>query len=212
MKKSINLTSTGFITQVQQSGTPAVPAAGEIALYPKIDGNYYRLNSSGIETNMASATVAGQLPGTTTNDSASAGNVGELVEVIYGNTGTGNNQGLNFAGVVSITLTAGEWDIYGAAVYAGGSTISDVVCMVSNLSAAAAYARFTGGTFSDSLLNHEASVASFAAGFYGVANVGPQGVKIPNGSTVTYTTYVMCGGGSGGNTSIYGSIKARRVR
>ena len=66
----------------------------------------------------------GQLPGTTTNDNASAGNDGEYV---VSNIGTGSAVGLTStisANVTSISLTAGDWDVRGfVAGNVGGGTI-----------------------------------------------------------------------------------------
>jgi len=62
----------------------------------------------------------GQLPGTATNDNASAGNVGELV------TNTGSGIGLTSAqtsNVTSVSLTAGDWDVSATVAFGpGGST------------------------------------------------------------------------------------------
>lgn len=60
----------------------------------------------------------GQVPGTATNDSASVGNIGEIVASIGSTaltTGTPASQ-------VSISLTAGDWDVFGAVSFAGGAT------------------------------------------------------------------------------------------
>jgi hypothetical protein len=68
--------------------------------------------------------TVGQLPGTATNDNASAGNVGE-----YGSTTTNVSPGVTFTttgvpvNVVSVSLAAGDYDVWGVAVYVpGGST------------------------------------------------------------------------------------------
>lgn len=57
--------------------------------------------------------VPGQLPGTTTNDAASAGNVGQYI------TGTGTTVSISSstaADITSVSLTAGDWDV-SCAVY-----------------------------------------------------------------------------------------------
>lgn len=35
--------------------TPATPAAGTVIIYPKADGNFYQLDDTGLETNLAAA-------------------------------------------------------------------------------------------------------------------------------------------------------------
>jgi len=43
--------------QFMRSSTPANPSAGSLKLYPKTDGNYYKLNSAGVETLVGGATT-----------------------------------------------------------------------------------------------------------------------------------------------------------
>ena len=54
--------------------------------------------------------LPGQITGTSTNDSASAGTVGEYVEAVQGTatSPSGNNQ---YTDLTSISLTAGDWDV-----------------------------------------------------------------------------------------------------
>lgn len=63
------------------------------------------------QTNQSALTVnKGQLPGTATNDSAAAGNVGEFQ--------TNSASGVSFTSgsafnITSLSLTAGDWDVWG---------------------------------------------------------------------------------------------------
>lgn len=65
--------------------------------------------------------VPGQIAGSTTNDSALAGNVGEIV------SNSASTQSLATgipSNITNITLSAGDWDIWGSAAFNGtGSTI-----------------------------------------------------------------------------------------
>lgn len=79
----------------------------------------------------------GQYPGTTTNDNAAAGHVGEYISstVLIGaavglTTATAAN-------VTSISLTAGDWNVWGnvATAVAGGTTTSSVYGWISSTSA-----------------------------------------------------------------------------
>jgi hypothetical protein len=74
----------------------------------------YTLNTPGI--NFVSSTIG--IIGTTTNDSANAGSVGEYVtaEVTAGSGGTALTSTVT-SGFVSVSLTAGDWDIWGNAVF-----------------------------------------------------------------------------------------------
>jgi hypothetical protein len=57
--------------------------------------------------------TAGQLPGTATNDNASAGNVGEYIESLKTTSTTGSTTlGTYTDAGVSIALTAGDWSIF----------------------------------------------------------------------------------------------------
>jgi hypothetical protein len=64
----------------------------------------------------------GQIPGTTTNDDAAAGNVGEFVE---GDLSFANRLTLTTTvakTIKSIPLTAGDWDVEGMVFFNGGGT------------------------------------------------------------------------------------------
>lgn len=79
-----------------------------------------QLNCSGGPLNC----TPGQIPGTATNDSAAAGFVGEYITA---NLGTGSAVSLasgSASPIISIILTAGDWDVEGIAVYTAASTTS----------------------------------------------------------------------------------------
>lgn len=72
------------------------------------------------------ATTPGQLSGTTTNDNATAGNVGQYIEALQttatnlGGTGVYTDMG-------SLALTAGDWDVSMNATFsANGATVTTV--------------------------------------------------------------------------------------
>lgn len=73
----------------------------------------------------ASALAAGQIPGTATNDTANAGNIGEYI------TATGTTIALTTATpltITSISLTAGDWDVRGNLTFtpAASTTLSAI--------------------------------------------------------------------------------------
>jgi hypothetical protein len=74
-------------------------------------------------TSVASSIAAGQLPATTTNDNAAAGRVGEYVEsnipIASGLTATSGA----ILNVTSISLTAGDWDVWGVVAANGSGAI-----------------------------------------------------------------------------------------
>lgn len=62
--------------------------------------------------------------GTTTNDAATAGQIGEYVESVVGNTNAPATT--NFGDMTSISLTAGDWDVSaGAFAATNGATLTD---------------------------------------------------------------------------------------
>jgi hypothetical protein len=66
------------------------------------------------------AAPVGQLPGTTTNDNASAGNVGEYISsTVTAVSPGGSNVATN---ITSISLTAGDWDVWGTAYWSNAGT------------------------------------------------------------------------------------------
>jgi hypothetical protein len=73
----------------------------------------------------ANGTAAvGQLPGTTTNDNAAAGNVGEYVNSTIGSGSAVSLTNGTGANIASISLSAGDWDVWGQIVnQPGGTTV-----------------------------------------------------------------------------------------
>ena len=145
----------------------------------------------------------GQLPGTSTNDSANAGSVGEYVEsqILVGGaisvtTATATN-------ITSISLGAGDWDVSGAVVTlpAGGSLQTLAIAYVSSTSATLATAPNNGAYAFDGV-SHSANSGSGLA-------FGPKRFSLNGTTTVylqTYTTFTV------GTMTAYGVIRARRVR
>ncbi len=141
--------------------------------------------------------------GTTTNDNAAAGSVGEFVSstVLFGAaiplTST------IAANVTSISLTAGDWEVWGtvATVVAAGTTTSSVTGAISVVSATLPSLPNGGGAF----------VANYAspAGQSNCFPVGRQRISI----AVTTTVYLVASSTFAVSTSAAcGFIGARRVR
>ncbi len=163
-------------------------------------GNYGVLvtNSTGVP----SISAGGQIPGTRTNDSASAGNCGEYISstVLVGSavslvSGTATN-------ITSISLTAGDWDVSGniAFVGAAGTTATTGVATINT----------TSGT----------APTIPGAGAYNrvVVSAVNSTIVLPTGSTrislASTTTVYLIGASafSGGTSTAYGFIGARRAR
>jgi hypothetical protein len=154
-------------------------------------------NGTAITASGTCSTV-GQVPGTTTNDGAAAGNVGEYVSntntgVAY--TGGGGGQNTN-----SISLTAGDWDITGNCIVGvGSSAFSTFGCTISTVS----------GTVNTPLGSYIILPGLSATSSNEAATVGP--VRVSLSGTTTYYMNMFLTSVSGSPT-VGGVMRARRVR
>lgn len=149
-------------------------------------------------TSLTLSSTAGII-GTTTNNLAAAGSVGEVISasiLVGGSTITMTNS--NFKTIVSITLTAGDWDAWANAFISwpgnNGSDIAPGISTVTNTSPDEAY-------------TNELNTASTmsAAGL-----TAPGRTFQLSGSTTLYLV-CYCGAASGSNQGC-GGIYARRTR
>lgn len=136
--------------------------------------------------------------GTTTNNSASAGSVGEFISSVISNASSvtvSSNTGSN---VTSINLTAGDWDVWGNVSFKGlGSAINQMIAWVSTTSASLPDTSLYNNVVSSSLLT----------------NTGIQARCIRVSVSGTTTVYLSCFlGNTTGSGSANGGIFARRVR
>lgn len=147
----------------------------------------------------------GGIVGTTTNNNASAGTVGELISstVLVGSavaitTGVAAN-------VTSISLTAGDWDVSGVVATnpSGTATQSFIQAYTTTVSATAPTIPNNGG-FTQLSVAH-------AAGFSCAQSAGMQRFSL-SGTTTVYLGVFMGYGGGGATMGAYGHIQARRVR
>jgi hypothetical protein len=59
--KTLTTPKVDAAADFQQIATPSNPAAGRNKIYPKSDGSFYKLDSSGVETNLAQASTGGNV-------------------------------------------------------------------------------------------------------------------------------------------------------
>jgi len=142
-----------------------------------------------------------KMTGTTTNDSAATGIVGEYVESVTSGTAYTS---ATYTNIASISLTAGDWDVTGIVVGQGGSTSTNGPNVtITSL--------FSGATTTDHVIAENmqywagAPVASVSAG----GSLPLWRVKL-SGTTTVYlkilSTYV------GGTPTAWGKLCARRRR
>lgn len=156
-------------------------------------------------TNVVGVAARGQLPATATNDSASAGNLGEIAvsEVLSGSAVSLTTA--TDANVTSVSLTAGDWDVDGN------------ICLTTN--AATAATAFTGWVSTTSATIPTAPnlgsytqfvAASVANNFNGMCwPIGTRRVSL-SGTTTTYLSTRVAF--TLNTASAYGYLRARRVR
>lgn len=160
--------------------------------------------ATGVTVNGTAA--VGQLPGTATNDAATAGNVGELKNTILKigsevsfTTGTAKT-------VTSVSLTAGDWDATGVLCF-DGAAATNVTFLIASIGPATD-ALATLGTTARVDLGYAASTI-FASGINNCVLVGPTRVSL----SATTTMYLVGDGAFTVSTlKGYGEIRARRVR
>lgn len=149
----------------------------------------------------------GQIPGTATNDSASAGNVGEYVSssVVFGSAISLTTS--TAANITSISLTAGDWDISALGYFNAAGTTNIALAEVSINSTSATRNNATVGAFSQ--------LAYGAAGLVlGGTGVISESIPTFRVSIATPTTYFFVGYSvfTVSTNTAYGMIHARRVR
>lgn len=155
-----------------------------------------------LKTPLTTANI-GQYKGTTTNDSATAGNVGEFISSTILLASAVALTSSTSANVTSISLTAGDWDAWGVINFSpAGTTVVTQVAGAIGPTTATLSTRPNGGSFAELNL-------TFAAGAPIDLPVGTRRVSIATTTTFylvasqIFTTSTM---------SAYGFIGARRVR
>ena len=169
---------------------------------------FSRLTTNGIlRTSGANGAVSvisfGQIPGTTTNDNASAGNVGEYQSASR-STGSPISLTSNVgADITSVSLTAGDWDVEGNPYIALGATTTMTAC---NWWISTSSATYPGGTTQVSFYNFAIAAAAGQAFGYPTPTVR---ISL-SGTTTVYFSIAATFATS--TLTAAGSIRARRVR
>lgn len=148
--------------------------------------------------------------GTGTNDNAAAGQLGEFVtSSIPAGSAVALTTGVT-ANMTSIVLTPGDWDCNVQTNFnITGGTVTDVRMGPSPTSATIATQPVNGVVGTDALVVSPLGLSG-ATGVYTLGNIDVR-ISIPSGSSVTiYATAQSIF--SVGTVSVYGTIRARRVR
>lgn len=198
--------STGAFTTLSASSTVSGAGFASYLSSPPSIGNtvagtgaFTTLTTSSTFTPSQTAGIVG----TTTNNNANAGSVGEFISSsVSSGSPTSISSGTAF-NLVSISLTAGDWDVEGAVGFipAAGTTVT----------AAQASSSLVSATLQDAVVG-----GRFRYPFSDAAGNGPVegGVTNVRYSLSATTTVFMVANAvfSGSTCTAYGIIRARRVR
>lgn len=186
LSASSTVSGSGFSTYL--ASPPAIGTTTPAA------GKFTTLQATGAITPSSTAGIVG----TTTNDNASAGSVGEY-PTATNLTGVSLTSGTASNGA-SISLTAGDWEVSGMCQFipAGTTTISSIIVGVNTTSAALPGAP-----------NETAIQGALTTGAQQLINTWPARISLPG----TTTVYTICQASFGTSTmTVNGYIRARRPR
>lgn len=195
-------TTISNATAVGQDQVISIPDAGAAT------GNFILSTAAATQSidGISFSTTTG-IVGTTTNDDAAAGSVGEYVSGVLLPGSAVSLTTATSADIISISLTAGDWDVSGMVNFQAGSTTT--------WTRTYAWASATSATLPSSAL-----FSTITANEYNGTTVGTAGVfrSFPTPTqrfslSGTTTIYLSCQGTFGVSTLVgYGRIIARRVR
>lgn len=142
--------------------------------------------------------------GTTTNNNANAGSVGEMISSVIANASGVSLTNATPANVTSISLTAGDWDVWGNVEILGtGQNISEIIAWTSSTSA----------TVPDSSLYNRINMGANGGGNNFTQEIGTSAPFQRFSLASTTTVYLSAQVGSNGGTNkASGGIYARRAR
>lgn len=147
----------------------------------------------------------GQLPGTATNDNASAGNIGEYIESVLPIASAVSLTSASQQTVTSISLTAGDWDVTASLWLNGGATTS-VTFLLASISTTTNIVQGDGTSQRINIVTppytpFAVSPISYPIGPYRISLSGPATIFLVADAGFTVST-----------TSAYGTLRARRER
>lgn len=169
--------------------TGVTPTAGTYSLW--VDAGTARLD--------------GGILGTTTNDAATAGNIGEEVVAIQ-STYTNYTTTATYQNITSITLTAGDWDLSAFMTYSSNSATitaaSNAIFVISTTTASAA------GATEGRNIGYVPQAALLGTSLFS-ESISPYRVSIASTTTYylnTQATFTL------GNPQYVGGLRGRRIR
>jgi hypothetical protein len=149
-------------------------------------------------------TLTGGIVGTTTNDNASAGNVGEIISsTVLAGSAVALTTSVT-ANITSISLTAGDWDVWGNIAFVGAGGASSTIYQAAiNTTSATLPTAPASGAYGVLTLPSGASNATQ------IMQAGQQRLSLASTTTVYLVASTVF---AGGTCTGYGYIGARRRR
>jgi hypothetical protein len=198
----INIANNSLDTAVN-TNPPAIqmPSAYALTWYNATASVTGRIYMDSGQKGWITPTAGTNITGTNTNDSAGAGQIGELISSTVNSPGSSvtNNTAAN---ITSISLTAGDWDVDGQCVTipAATTTVGQLLC---SLSTTTATDNTTPGFFSE--------FSGFSQAVNQTLSQQVMPTRFSFASTTTVFLVVHNTFGTSTETA-YGVIRARRVR
>lgn len=159
-------------------------------------------------------TGRGQIAGAKDNGTASAGNVGELIAARVGSGAAVSLTSATLKNVTTITLTPGEWDVSAEGCFlatAAGTTFNNIGVGIGISNSAFAAEAGASGLGPDPTEFIRITGSSTPSGTYAAHGVGPVWARVATGATLPLYLNVIATI-TAGTVSVFGGIRARRVR
>lgn len=158
---------------------------------------------------LRASALSSNIPGTTTNDSAAAGNVGEFVTATVAVGAAVALTTATTTNVTSISLTAGDWDLSGQVDFNPGATTSITVLQGGVSLTTATLAGQAGGAG----LGTDPTLVITQPAAVPVGQVHIQAGPVRLSISATTTVFLVAQGTFTVSTlAAFGTIRARRVR
>lgn len=164
--------------------------------------------TNGVAFGPAATAILGQIPGIATSALASAGNIGQFASAnltasgaLTLSTGVGTS-------IIGVSLSAGDWDVWGQAVYKTGPlTVTTVMIAAISTTAGSSAAGLPG------LVSGQQVQLGLGAGLTGIADTAVQIPPVQIAIAAAATAFINGSLTFATSTaSVYGVIQARRRR
>ena len=205
---SVTGLGTGIVAALAaNTGSTGAPVLFNGALGTPTSGvgtNLTALNASSLGSGtVPAARTNGHQNGTATNDNAAAGELGEIVSASVAAPGSAITASTPI-NITSITLSAGDWDVFGYVAFApaAATSVTQYLASVSTTSA-------TIDVTTPFAFNQQSTAAQVPGGLTTTIITGPVRVSVASNTTVFIVARSIF---TASTMTAYGGIRARRVR